>query len=116
MLDDVHQEIMDMHCQDKFDTEFKIIELKFKLISIDGNECNVIDYGHLKICNATMSHGKEVVTSYLSEKALRKELKEWCDYHFYYQRRHALLNLTKLKLVTNKKGMQFENLHPKKIY
>ena len=39
---------------------------------------------------------------------LRKELIEWCDYERCYERKHSLLNLTKLKLVANKKGMQFE--------
>ena len=39
---------MDMRCQDTLDAECKRIELKVKLNSIDENECNVIDYGHLK--------------------------------------------------------------------
>ena len=73
VLDDTCQEIMDMHCQDAFDTECKRIELKFKLNSIDDNECNAIDYGHLKkTCNAMMSHGKEVVTPCPSEKKCTK--------------------------------------------
>ena len=55
-----------------------------------------------------MIHSKENVTSYLSEKILRKELIEWCDYKHYYKRKYLLLNLTKLKLVANKKGMHFE--------
>ena len=63
-----------------------------------------------------MSHGKEVVMLYLSEKVFRKELIEWCEYDFYCQRRHSLLNLTKLNLVANKKQMQFEKSVLKHIY
>ena len=48
MLDDAHQEIMDMHCQDTFETECKRVELKVKLSSIDENECNDADHTHLK--------------------------------------------------------------------
>ena len=48
MLDDVHQEIMNMNCQDEFDTECKRIEFKVNLNYADENECNVIDYGDLK--------------------------------------------------------------------
>ena len=58
--------------------------------------------------NAIMSHRKEVVTSYPSRKVLRKELIVWCDYDCYYQRRYALLNLTKLKSGANKKRTQFK--------
>ena len=55
-----------------------------------------------------MWHGKEVVTSCTSEKALREELIDWYDYDCYYQRRCAPLNLNKLKPVENKKQIQFE--------
>ena len=48
ILDDAHQELMDMNCQDRFDTEYKRAELKVKLSAIDENECNFIDYGNLK--------------------------------------------------------------------
>ena len=63
-----------------------------------------------------MSNGKEVVTQDPLEKPLRKELKEWCDYYCYYQKRHVLLNLTKIKLATKKKFMQFEKSALKKIH
>ena len=63
-----------------------------------------------------MSHGKENVTSFPSEKVLRKELMEWCDYECYYERKYSLLNLTKLKLIVNKKGMQSEKSVLKRIY
>ena len=73
VLDDLHLEIIDMHCQYTFDAEYKREELKIKSNSIDENDRNVIDYGHLKkICNNIMSHGKENVTSFPSEKFLRK--------------------------------------------
>ena len=109
MLDESYLEIMDMHCQDTFAIECKREELKRKLNSIDENNNNVVDYEHLKkIYNAIIIHGKENELSYLSEKVLRKELIEWCDYERYYERKYSLLNLTKLKLVGNKKGMQFE--------
>ena len=66
---------------------------------IDENEGNVIDCGHLKnIRDTKMSHGKEVATSCPSEKALRKELIEWCDYDCYYERKYSLLNLKKTKV------------------
>ena len=48
MLDELHLEIMDMHCQDVFGTECKREEFKIKLCSIDENDNNVLDYGHLK--------------------------------------------------------------------
>ena len=109
MLDELHLEIMGMHCQDAFAVGCKREELKMKLNLIDENDDNVLDYEHLKkMRNAAMIHGKENVTSYPSEKVLRKESIEWCNYERYYERKHSLLNLTKLKLVANKKGMQFE--------
>ena len=111
MLDDVHQEIMEMHCQETFDTECKRIELKVKLNSLYENECNVIDYGHLKkMHDAIISYGKEVVKSCPLDKVLLKEWIEWCDCDCYYQIIHHLLNLPKLKLVSKKKEMQFEKL------
>ena len=48
MLDDVCQEITHMNFQDTFGTEYKRIELKIKLNSIDENQYNVADLGHLK--------------------------------------------------------------------
>ena len=48
MLDYLHLEIMDMNCQDALDAEYKREKLKIKLNSIDENDRNVIDYGHLK--------------------------------------------------------------------
>ena len=62
----------------------------------------------LKICNIIIVHCKENAISYPSEKLLRKELIEWCNYDCYYERKYSLLNLTKLKLVANKKGMHFK--------
>ena len=64
---------MDMHWQDAFDTECKREELKIKLNSIDENDRNVIDYWNLKKThNDIMSHGKENVTSFPSEKSREK--------------------------------------------
>ena len=48
MLVSLFIEIMDIHCQDAFDTECKSEELKIKLNQTNENYCDVIDYGHLK--------------------------------------------------------------------
>ena len=68
-----------------------------------------------KIHNVTMTHGAQVLRSCPSEKLVRKELIQWCDHDCYYQRRHFLLNLAKLKLVANKKQFHFENFTLKRI-
>ena len=48
MVDCAHPEIINVHYQNTFETECERTELKFKLNSIDENECHVADYGLIK--------------------------------------------------------------------